>query len=509
MRWIPIVFAVLVSCIAPLSVIAGDDMPEALSPYVDEQTVVIGRFDLDRIDLDAMQKRIVGITGDEQAVAGPKSLVASAIANWRKAKVSIVYVVISMADMTGTPACFIIPLPADADADKVIAALKNTDAVKGFDIVARGRSVIAAPPAVSARLASIRPAARPELAAALAAGKNAAIHVAFAPNADLRRVAEESMPTLPPAVGGGPIQLFSRNLTWACASLSTAPKFDSSLIVQTSDAASAKKMDDLTRSFATNVVKELHNDREQQTILTALAKMVSPVVEGDRLVVRIDEQKYDSALPDLSARVRAAAGRMKSTNNLKQLAIAMHMYMDGNKGRFPADIVDKNGKALLSWRVRLLPYVEQEILYKQFRLDEPWDSEHNKSLIAKMPDVFKSPAQKSPAGTTTYLGPFGEGYLFRPKANGEGLRINDIQDGTSLTIMFVEVADSAAIEWTRPGDWSPDVKDPTKALIGHYPDGFTAAFCDGSVRYIKKTIDAKTLLALLTTAGNEPIGDIP
>ena len=70
-------------------------------------------------------------------------------------------------------------------------------------------------------------------------------------------------------------------------------------------------------------------------------------------------------------------------------------------------------------------------------------------------------------------------------------------------------ADAAAIEWTKPGDWTPDTKEPTKALIGHYPDGFVAAFCDGSVRFIKKTIDAKMLLALLTTAGGEEIGDIP
>jgi prepilin-type processing-associated H-X9-DG protein len=186
----------------------------------------------------------------------------------------------------------------------------------------------------------------------------------------------------------------------------------------------------------------------------------------------------------------------------------MHNYADANRGRFPADIVDKDGKPLLSWRVHLLPYLEQDQIYKQFKLDEPWDSPNNKPLIAKIPKVFAPPAQKSAAGTTTYLGPLGDGYLFRPKAK-EGLKISDITDGTSNTIMIVETADAAAIEWTKPGDWTPDEKEPLKALIGHYPEGFNAAFCDGSVRFISKKVDPKSLLALLTTAGGEAIGEIP
>jgi Protein of unknown function (DUF1559) len=509
MRRISTAFAVLIACVPPARSSAEDAMPAALTPYVDAQTVVIARVDLGRIDLDAAFKRLVAITGDEQVVAVPKKLAAAAVSDLRAAKVGIVYGLVSMSDITGDPTCLVLPLAADAEANTVMETLRKIEGLKNLTIEAQGGAVIAASRAAMARLKSIRPAARPDLAAALAAGKDAAFQIVFAPNADLCRVVEETMTNLPPAVGGGSVQIFSRGLTWACVTLATTPKFDVSLIVQASDAAVAKKMDDLTKAFVSNVVKELHNEGEQQTILAALAKLVSPVVEGDRLIVRIDEQRFNKAVPDVSARVRAAAGRMKSTNNLKQLAIAMHMYLDGNNGRFPADVVDKNGKPLLSWRVRLLPYLEQDQLHKQFKLDEPWDSEHNKKLIAKIPNVLVSPAQKSPAGTTTYLGPLGDGYLFRPNATGEGLKINDIQDGTSNTIMFVEAADGAAIEWTRPGDWTPDAKEPTKGLIGHYPDGFVAAFCDGSVRFIKKTINAKTLLALLTTAGGETIGDIP
>jgi hypothetical protein len=77
----------------------------------------------------------------------------------------------------------------------------------------------------------------------------------------------------------------------------------------------------------------------------------------------------------------------QSQNNLKQIGIAIHNYHDTNN-KMPADIVDKDGKAILSWRVLLLPYLEEEPLYKEFKLDEPWDSKTNKALIERIPKTF-------------------------------------------------------------------------------------------------------------------------
>ena len=78
------------------------------------------------------------------------------------------------------------------------------------------------------------------------------------------------------------------------------------------------------------------------------------------------------------AKVRMSAARMQSKNNLKQIALAMHNY-EATYGHFPHDITDKNGKPILSWRVAILPFIEQDNLYKQFKLDEPWDSPNNRS----------------------------------------------------------------------------------------------------------------------------------
>jgi hypothetical protein len=201
-------------------------------------------------------------------------------------------------------------------------------------------------------------------------------------------------------------------------------------------------------------------------------------------------------------KARAAARRTQSANNLKQLMLALHVYQD-QQGRFPAAyIADKDGKPLLSWRVAILPLLEQDELYKQFRLDEPWNSEHNKKLLAKMPATLKSPSGKAGEGKTNYLAIRGDKAGF---AGQTGLRIADFKDGLSNTIMVVEADDEKAVEWTRPDDLEVTEKDPHAGLGGLHPEGFLAAFADGSVRVIAYSVDAKVLWALYTRDGNEPI----
>src|SRR5207253_5726964 len=131
---------------------------------------------------------------------------------------------------------------------------------------------------------------------------------------------------------------------------------------------------------------------------------------GDRVEINVTEEVLLAAALPLAKKVTESAGREELTNNLKQIAIAFHNYASAHRDHFPAAaIYSKDGKPLLSWRVALLPYLEQDNLYKQFKLDEPWDSEHNKKLIARMPKVFaSSPDPKlTAAGKTTFVVPVG------------------------------------------------------------------------------------------------------
>src|SRR5262249_12243111 len=111
---------------------------------------------------------------------------------------------------------------------------------------------------------------------------------------------------------------------------------------------------------------------------------------------------------------RTAARRAQSVNNLKQIALALHNFHSSN-GRFPpAGSRDKNGNALLSWRVTILPFVEQQALFNEFHMDEPWDSPHNKTLLDKMPMLYAVPGASAGVGMTFYRGFSGKGAFFDP-----------------------------------------------------------------------------------------------
>ena len=207
-------------------------------------------------------------------------------------------------------------------------------------------------------------------------------------------------------------------------------------------------------------------------------------------------------LPAVQA-ARTAARRAQSSNNLKQIGLALHTYHDANR-RFPAAYsADKNGKPLLSWRVHILPFMESNSLYKEFHLDEPWDSEHNKKFIAQMPQELGSPfSAVAGEGKTTYLGVRGKHAFF---IGTPGIRMGDVQDGLSRTIMVVEVDDKHAVEWTKPDDWEYDENNPKEGLTGVMPTVFNALFADGSVRSIPLSIGNEALKALFTRDGEEPI----
>lgn len=222
------------------------------------------------------------------------------------------------------------------------------------------------------------------------------------------------------------------------------------------------------------------------------------------LTVQTDLAVLNVALIEAVQKVREAAKRIQSANNLRQIALAMHNYHD-TMGTFPpAAVFDKNGKPLLSWRVLILPYIEQDNLYKEFHLDEPWDSEHNKKLLEQMPRIYLAEEEDAKKHLTRYQGFSGKGAFFD---GATGIKIANIFDGTSNTIMVAEAA--KGVPWSKPEDIAFDEGKLVPRVVNPQKGGFSAAFCDGSVRFFKKTIKEETLRALVTVGGGEviPAGD--
>lgn len=194
--------------------------------------------------------------------------------------------------------------------------------------------------------------------------------------------------------------------------------------------------------------------------------------------------------------------REEVTNNLKMILLGMHNF-ESAYGHFPNDIVDaKAKKPLLSWRVHLLPYLEEEELFRQFKLDEPWDSKNNKPLIEKLPKIYAPTRVKAKPGETFYRGFAGKGEFAGVFEPGVKLTIVGITDGSSNTIGVIDAGEP--VVWTKPdSDLPVDPKKPLPKFGGMLDGDIHIALCDGSVRTIRPTTSEKVLRALISRAGGE------
>lgn len=186
----------------------------------------------------------------------------------------------------------------------------------------------------------------------------------------------------------------------------------------------------------------------------------------------------------------------QSKRQLTGIAIALHQYHDTFRVLPPEKELarrDDSGRPLLSWRVHLLPFIEEQELYRQFKLDEPWDSPHNSALVEQMPKLYRRPGSQAGPGRTCYLGIDGVGGAFE---GGGGKGFHQFIDGTSNTAIIVEVNDSLAVEWTRPADYSYATTDPGAGLRSVWADGAQAILGDGRVVLLKRLDNTTDLLRL-------------
>jgi hypothetical protein len=204
--------------------------------------------------------------------------------------------------------------------------------------------------------------------------------------------------------------------------------------------------------------------------------------------------------PDLLSNILNSKNNTACVNNLKQIAISAHTFHD-TTGHLPMDI-QADSKKLLSWRVELLPFIEEIGLYQQFKRDEPWDSPHNKKLLDRMPLVYLDPRfqKKEDKPTATYYRGFtGDGGVL---GSVKELSLADILNGSSNTFLVVEAGEP--VPWTKPDDLVHDLKKPLPPLGGPQKTDFYAAFCDGTVRKIPANTSEKTLRCMIQFNNKEP-----
>jgi hypothetical protein len=341
---------------------------------------------------------------------------------------------------------------------------------------------------------------REELDEAFASVAPHPIQILLVPPDYVRRTVVELMPQLPRQLGGGPSDVLTEGLRWAALGLDpSGPR--AILVVRSASQQAAQRLADHLPEILQSVYNELpgFQQRVDRETFQTMSSLFTPVVEDDRIVFRFGEEQPGLVNPQLIAGIAASIEdniRAKDkANKFKQILLAMHNYHDVYK-MFPPrdDVRDEQGRPGLSWRVHLLPFLDQQRLYDEFRLDERWDSSHNKPLMERMPEVYQSRWIDVAPGHTTFLAPAGEDTVF---GGSKPTRFSDIRDGTSNTVVLVEVKPELAVPWTAPEDYAFDPEAPGDGLWIGSDGRCLIGIADGSVLHARGNIPPSMLLRLL------------
>lgn len=204
-------------------------------------------------------------------------------------------------------------------------------------------------------------------------------------------------------------------------------------------------------------------------------------------------------------RARPAARRAQCKNNLKQISIAIHKYVEDQGALPPAFTVDANGEPLHSWRTLILPYLDQKPLYDRIDLSKPWNDPVNAEAYSTTIHGYVCPSATRTEGYTTCLAMVGPENSFHPT---EPRVFQDFTDGLSNTIWVIDASPTEAVHWMDPRDSANSffLTYNGKSGLSH-PGGVHAAFADGSVRFLTDNLPTKTRRGLATIAGGEDISE--
>lgn len=497
-----------------------------IAPFVDEQTLAAVHIAPDRIDPAELARLVLPSRSEQE-----QREFQNEIARWKESCAKLgakeMFVLFSLADWN-EPIAYVLPLTAGNSDPKAIRELLDPFVGKAsLESTLQGKTFIAGSKLMVNHLKSIKAVARPELAAALEAAGDSDIQAVVIPTSDQRKVILELLPLASKWKGSDVLKPWIGGAKWAAVGASLTPKLTLQARVQAENNESAKSLADRVPDLLKLIGQEL------------IEKSQDPFAGKLKVEVAESQPGAEAAAPDVAKALSAFVTttievtlQKRHANDLTKIAEAMYRHFEANSGLYPGwayygplkidtndsrssfpqspfTIPNKGAKPLLSWRVMILPYLGYKDLFRQFRLNEPWDSDHNKKLIAKMPSEYRSRNSKlNEAWKTQILVPVGPRTIFPP--NGEPVTPRDISDGLANTILLVEAADDSAVIWTKPGDWrfDPSAADLTKGLLNPGANGFVAVWADGEVGTVPKNMKPAAM-QLLFIRNTDNVKDIP
>ncbi len=199
---------------------------------------------------------------------------------------------------------------------------------------------------------------------------------------------------------------------------------------------------------------------------------------------------------------RGAARRLQCLSNLRQISLALHGYESKYGALPPSRTVDASGRPLHSWRTLILPFLDQDELYRSIDLAKPWNDEANARAYATIPSVFRCPASLSNPNSTTYLAVVGPNACFLPDRPRP---LAEITNDHASTLMLIEAGPESAVHWMEP-------RDADEALVlGIGPNstldhngGINSVFVDGSSEFLSASMPDVELRKMIAISGREP-----
>lgn len=527
MNRILITIALMVTFYSGTLMAAPFQVPPVLKRFVSEDVVGVGFVDLNKVNASSAAAWInsLGFTDKVQQselLLGSKK-VQQSIDKMKESGASKLYFILRISDFENAGPSWVMSVEEGHDSSKLLTEvkpvaeqIKSPWEVNAFEYNSSGTSqvveafdgfIIGANNASQlSKLKSSEPLERAKLDAAWkqVESEDAGLVFLFFNDQDSRKVVRQLLPNFSVPfkdITGG---LVADETEWLAMGMKLPPKAGGSLkLVCSNEKAAGVYLKAI--GPAIELMKQQTSESSWSSAVTSLIENVKPKQNGNEVVVNLDS--FFSKTVNVASVLKPAFDAARRTERLKKvrnLTLAMHNYESAWKA-FPTHAsYSAEGKPLLSWRVTLLPFLGQNLLFEQFKHDEPWDSKHNIKLVKKMPDIFADPdpkfAQLARDGKTMFQVPYGEGTMFFGK---DGTMFKGITDGSSNTIALVQVAPTNAVEWTKPADWNVDFENPIKGLQLDRDQGTAIALGDSSAHVLRADVKGENLKQAVTRNGGE------
>lgn len=458
------------------------------TPYLEPSTALLAEIDLSKIDIDATMSWLQETAGVPQSERGNEML-GGFLQSLQGGGVEKVYATAATRSMFDGGPLLILPCDNTAVVSGLASVVLQQVPKEPAQKLHTGDGIVLAGAATTIdRVTKSEGAARPDLILPL---KNEdrldhAMVLALPREAREELVAfwPQSLPESSP-VQASPRQII-KDIQRMIVSWTMPPEPKIEIVVEATDAGSA--------------------DRVEQLVKQLLA--ITGGENGVNVTVSVDVVKIESSASDFSDLVRKLlapsrnrADQVTKMNSMKMVGLAIHNYYASENHLPPKYFAAEDGTPLLSWRVALLPYIEQLAMYRAFKLDKPWNDDANQPHAGALIPLYCD--EPSRGARTTLRAPVLEGSLW--DGDGPPKDFRDVIDGTSNTIAVIDAPEAAAVEWANPEPWVISEDDPAADVFGNR-ERVTVLMLDGSVRvFTREELDNDTLKAMLTIGGKELI----